>query len=86
MLILPLRVHVVVYLLVCDGEHDDEDPEQHHADHELIEDPHGHHGCVDGVSSRSPLHDAAGHVVTRHPGQVLGHHQVDPGTIKYFQR
>ena len=76
--ILPLGVHVVVDLLVCDGEHDDEDPEQHHADHELVEDPHGHHRRVDGVSSRSSLHDAAGHVVTGHSGQVLGHHNVDP--------
>ena len=76
--ILPLCVHVVVDLLVCDGQHHDEDPEQDHTDHELVEDPHGDHRRVDRVSSRSPLHDAAGHVVTGHAGQVLGHHNVDP--------
>ena len=79
MLILPLRVHVVVYLLVCDGEHDDEDPEQHHADHELVEDPHGHHGGVDRVGAHLADQDAAAHVVSRHPGQVPQHHARDPG-------
>ena len=79
MLILPLRVHVVVYLLVGDGEHDDEDPEQHHADHELVEDPHGHHGGVDRVGAHLADQDAAAHVVSRHTGQVPQHHARDPG-------
>ena len=62
MLILPLRVHVVVYLLVCDGEHDDEDPEQHHADHELVEDPHWHGGDLDGSRAQMMCHHAIRHV------------------------
>ena len=49
-ILLPLSVHVIVYFLVSDGEHDNEDPEEHHADHELVEDPHGDHGPVDGAA------------------------------------
>ena len=41
--LLPLSVQVIVNLFVGDGHHDDEDPEQHHADQELVHHPHGHH-------------------------------------------
>ena len=41
--LLPLSVKVVVDLLVGDGHHDDEDPQQHHAHQELVDHPHGHH-------------------------------------------
>ena len=63
-ILLPLCVHVIINLLVGDGEHDDEDPEEHHADHELVEDPHGHHRGVDDISPHLPDQDTAGHVIT----------------------
>ena len=78
MLILPLGVHVVVYLLVSDGQHHDEDPQEDHADHELVEYPHGHHSRVDGVGPRPPDEDTAGHVVSGHPSEAQGQHAVDP--------
>ena len=37
---LPLLVEVVIDPPVGDGHHDDEDPEQHHADQELVGGPH----------------------------------------------
>ena len=39
--LLPLSVKVVIDLLVSDGHHDNQDPEEHHADQELINHPHG---------------------------------------------
>ena len=41
--LLPLRVEVVVNLLVGDGHHDDQDPQEHDTDQELVDHPHGHH-------------------------------------------
>ena len=76
--LLPLGVHVVVDLLVGDGQHHDEDPQQHHADHELVEDPHWHHRPVDGVSAQLPDQDAVGHVVSRHAGQIPKQDSADP--------
>ena len=42
--LLPLSVEVIINFLVGDGHHDDEDPEEDHADQELVDHPHGHHG------------------------------------------
>ena len=75
---LPLCVHVVVYFLVSDGEHHNEDPQEDHADHELVEDPHGHHGGVDGVGPGPPDEDTAGHVVSGHPAEPKCQDVVDP--------
>ena len=41
---LPLLVEVVVDPAVCDGHHDDEDPEEDDADQELVDSPHGNSG------------------------------------------
>ena len=40
--LLPLLLEVVVDLPIGDGHHDDQDPEQHDADEELVEGPHRH--------------------------------------------
>ena len=76
--VLPLGVHVVIDLLVGDGQHHDEDPQEDHADHELVEDPHGDHGLVDHVSPCLPDESAGGHIVPGQPGQVVGCHHLDP--------
>ena len=52
--LLPLRVEVVINFLVGDGHHDDEDPEEDHADQELVDHPHRHHGCLKVLGSLSP--------------------------------
>ena len=75
---LPLCVHVVVYFLVCDGQHHNEYPQEDHADHELVEYPHGHHGRVDGVCPGPPDEDTAGHVVSGDPGEAKCEDAGDP--------
>ena len=75
---LPLCVHVVVDFLVCDGQHHYEYPQQDHADHELVENPHRHHGGVDGVGPGPPDEDTAGHVVSGHPAETKCKHAADP--------
>ena len=76
--VLPLCVHVVIDLLVSDGEHHDEDPQEHHADHELVEDPHGDHGLVDHICPGLPDECAGCHVIPRQPRQVVRCHCLDP--------
>ena len=44
--LLPLGVQGVVDLPVGDREHDYEYSEEHHADEELVDHPHGHHGSL----------------------------------------
>ena len=61
--VLPLRFQVVVDLPVRDGQHDDQDPEQHDADEELVDDPHRHHRRRDRLLSKSPHLNARVHVV-----------------------
>ena len=66
LLLLPLGVEVVVDLLVGDGHHDDEDPEQHHAHQELVDHPHGHHGRLQVLRALPPRDDTLQQVVTGH--------------------
>ena len=80
--VLPLGVHVVIDLLVGDGQHHDQYPQQDHADHELVEDPHGHHGGVDGVGPGPPYEDTAGHVVPRYTAEILQEDAGDPEMVK----
>ena len=75
---LPLCIHVVVDFLVCDGQHHYEYPQQDHADHELVENPHRHHGGVDGVGPGPPDEDTAGHVVSGDPTETKCQDAADP--------
>ena len=77
-IVLPLCVHVVIDLLVGDGEHHDEDPQEDHAYHELVEDPHGDHGLVNHVGPGLPDECAGRHVISGESRQVVCRHRLDP--------
>ena len=64
--VLPHVVEVGQDLVVGDGEHDDEDPQEDHGDKELIHDPHGHHGGLEEVPALSPRLDAVRQMTARY--------------------
>ena len=64
--VLPHVVEVGQDLVVGDGEHDDEDPQEDHGDKELVHDPHGHHGGLEEVSALSPRLDTVRQMTARH--------------------
>ena len=66
---LPLRVKVVIDLLVSDGHHDDEDPEEDDADQELVDDPHGDHRVLKVLRTLSSGDDALQQVISWHLGR-----------------
>ena len=68
--VLPLGLQVVVDLPVGDRQHHDEDPEEHDADKELVDDPHRHHCRRDRLLPKSSHLDAGVHVVLRDLGLV----------------
>ena len=55
--LLPLRVEVVVNFLISDGHHDDQDPQEHDTDQELVDHPHGHHRVLEVLRPLSPGDD-----------------------------
>ena len=66
--LLPLCVEVVVDFLVCDGHHDDEDPQEDDTDQELVHDPHGDHRVLEVLWPLSSGDDALQEVVPWHLG------------------
>ena len=77
--ILPLCVEVCQDLVVGDGEHDDEYPEEHHAHQELVHHPHGHHGSLEKLRAWSVSYDAGVKILLRHG--AVGHLEEHAGHV-----
>ena len=65
-ILLPLCVKIVVNFSISDGHHDNEDPEEHHADQELVHHPHWHNSGLQVFWAFFPNCDAAGQSVPIH--------------------
>ena len=74
--IFPHVVEVGQYLVVGDGQHHDEDPQQDHRHEELVDHPHGHHGRLEEVTPLPSGLDTGGQLATGHLVHGESHHEL----------